>query len=369
MKIKTITCHDVYNYGASLQAYALQTYLESQGHDVEIIDYKPDYLLPKSFWYVPENSHYYSLAKKYKLIHLLLCLYFAYKRFPSRNRKRSFDNFTSNFLKLTRRYNSLEELQSNCPEADIYIAGSDQIWNPLMNNGKDSAFFLDFGSDGIRRISYAASIAINYLPDYSRDFLKSQLSKFDAIAVREQSSVELINNLGYHCVSVVDPVCLLSKNQWLDFAGNEVLYSKRYLLVYDIPQESRAIEITAKFLSDKYNLKIVSVSTGRKLKYADKNIFNAGPKEFVNLIANASIVISNSFHATVFSVILQRPFRVYYEESNISRMKDFLAQLGLDDRLNTPCNNDLFSYDWKNISIRFNSLISSSIDFLNTYTK
>ena len=153
MKIRTITCHDVYNVGASLQAYALQTYLKSLGHDVKIIDYKPDYLSKHYRLDVVGNPKYdkpfvreaYLLAKLPERLHAL-------------PRKKTFDSFTAKHLDLTRRYTSNEELQADPPEADVFFAGSDQIWNPLFPNGKDPAFYLDFALHGIRA-SYAASFA------------------------------------------------------------------------------------------------------------------------------------------------------------------------------------------------------------------
>lgn len=181
MKICTITCHDVYNVGASLQAYALQTYLKSLGHDVKIIDYKPDYLSKHFRLDIIGNPKYdkpfvreaYLLAKLPGRLRIL-------------PRKRAFDGFTSKHLELTRRYASNEELKANPPEADAFLAGSDQIWNPLFPNGKDPAFYLDFVQQGIRA-SYAASFAVDEFPQELRDVTAKYLAKIDYIAVRECS--------------------------------------------------------------------------------------------------------------------------------------------------------------------------------------
>ena len=125
MKIKTITCHDVYNVGASLQAYALVTYLRKLGHDAQIIDYKPDYLsnhyplwgLGNPAYDKPVIRELYNLAK-------------LPGRLKARNGKAEYDRFTAEFLPLTpRRYTSNDDLKQNPPEADVYFAGSDQIWN------------------------------------------------------------------------------------------------------------------------------------------------------------------------------------------------------------------------------------------------
>ena len=157
MKIKTITCHDVYNAGASLQSYALMTFLRNNGHDVEIIDYKPDYLSHHyDLWYIP-NPKYRNILLKYP--YLLAKLPGRLKDLFSQ-RKKDYDNFTKNYLKLTNRYNSIEELKKNPPLADVYFAGSDQIWNTMFNNGYDPAFYLQFGDKDTIKASYAASFAV-----------------------------------------------------------------------------------------------------------------------------------------------------------------------------------------------------------------
>ena len=146
MKIATITCHNVYNYGASLQAYALQRYLSQEGHDVEIIDYKPYYLNSRYNWrHIPAESRLYP----YKDYVGTQCIYFLLKNrkiYKTIGRKRKFDDFRQKFLTLTdNTYTSAEELRATPPQADLYIAGSDQIWNTACENGKDAAFYLDFG--------------------------------------------------------------------------------------------------------------------------------------------------------------------------------------------------------------------------------
>lgn len=145
MKIATITCHNVYNYGASLQAYALQRYLSQEGHDVEIIDYKPYYLNSRYNWrHIPAESRLYP----YKDYVGTQCIYFLLKNrkiCKTIGRKRKFDDFRQKFLTLTdNTYTSAEELRATPPQADLYIAGSDQIWNTACENGKDAAFYLDF---------------------------------------------------------------------------------------------------------------------------------------------------------------------------------------------------------------------------------
>lgn len=363
MNIKTITCHDVYNYGASLQAYALQEYLISQGHNVEIIDYKPDYMrVHYNFWHVPENSHYYKLAMKSNIIRFLLCCYFAPHRFATYGRKKSFDRFNREFLHFTRRYNSYEELAADAPVADAYVAGSDQIWNSNLPNGKDPGYFLQFGNETTRRISYAASFGIPQVAEEHRIQMNKWMQKFDAISVREKTALGILKTIGVEGVEVVDPVYLLTKQQWSKFAGEEKMFPQKYILVYDIDLDNDDIRKEAERLSKLHGYKIVAVCALGKNPYAQINIKDAGPQEFVNLIKNAEFVISNSFHATSFSVIFNRPFATFYKKKNVSRMADLLNNTGLGHCLN-PVSPD-YKFQWDEVNDKLLKMCNNSFNYI-----
>lgn len=369
MKIKTITCHDVYNYGASLQAYALQQYLEMQGHDVQIIDYKPDYMRNHyKFWYVPSSSRYYARAMKNPVLRFMLCCYFAPNRFSTYGRKLKFDAFKKQYLHLTKRYLSYRALTDCPPDADVYIAGSDQIWNSNLPNGKDAAYFLQFGSDKTKRISYAASFAI---PDVAEEFKalnSAWLRKFDAISVREHTGLSILQSLGINGgVEVLDPVYLLSASEWNEFAGEKPIITTPYILVYDLCLNDDSLRAEAERLSKEFALKIISVDGHFKCPYADKNISNAGPQEFVNMIAHAAYVVTNSFHATSFSLILNRPFSVFYKRKNISRMADILSHLNLLHCLNAKHPN--YDFNWDDINAHLVEMSQNSINYLSENLK
>ena len=369
MKIKTITCHDVYNYGASLQAFALQNYLEKQGHDVQIIDYKPDYMRNHyKFWYVPSSSRYYARAMKNPVIRFMLCCYFAPNRFSTYGRKLKFDAFNKEYLHLTRRYLSYTELKECPPDADIYIAGSDQIWNSILPNGRDAAYFLQFGSEKTKRISYAASFAIPEIPEQMKSLNRAWLRKFDAISVREHTGLKILESLGI-CTGfeVLDPVYLLSAKDWIKVAGEKPIIQKPYILVYDLCLNDERLRTESEKLSKKMGLQIVSVDAHVKCPYADKNISNAGPQEFVNMITYASYVITNSFHATSFSIILNRPFAVFYKYKNISRMADVLSHLNLSHCLNA--NHPNYQFNWDVINNLLDVMTKNSIYYLSENLK
>lgn len=325
MRIKTITCHDVYNLGASLQAYALQRFLQEHGHDVEIIDYKPRYLSGHfGLWCVSNPVFNKPFIKQ-----LYLCAKLP-GRLLSLRRKKVFDRFTAKYLNLTeKRYCNVEELQDAPPVADLYIAGSDQIWNTQFPNGNDAAFYLDFGN--ARKISYAASFATSQLKESSRVFVQNKLKNLDAISVRERSGLKILESIGFEGVQVVDPVFLISKKGWDDIAGHSG-ENERYILVYDFEKHG-IIGVIAKRLSKILKCKIYSVGSFR-MPYAHRNFVNAGPKSFVALIKNAQCVLSNSFHASAFALIYNKDFFVAERKDGLNqRMRDLLDRYGILERL------------------------------------
>ena len=325
MKISTITCHDVYNYGASLQAYALMHYLESLGHQVEIIDYKPSYL----------SGHYQLTAAESPLVgnsRIRAILYILAKlpgRLLSRRRKWAFDRFRESQLKLTAtRYSSFAELRDDPPHADCFIAGSDQIWNTLRPNGKDPAFYLMFAPTGTIRASYAASIATDVVEESDQSLMQEGVSALDHASVRESTAVQMLEGMGIgNTTHVLDPVFLVSKETWRDIGSRH--HGQGYVLVYDF-DASDEVERIATELAAKRGLQIYSVSQG-KYAYAHRKFPHAGPADFVSLIRDAQVVVTNSYHAIVFSLIFGVDFYTAGRAENInSRMSDLLAQFQLD---------------------------------------
>ena len=361
MRIKTITCHDVYNHGASLQAYALQTYLNSIGHEVEIIDYKPDYLSGHyKLWTVSNPVYNRPLVKQLYLMAKLPGRLIALRR------KRKFDEFTRQYLHLTSyRYHSNEELKANPPQADVYIAGSDQIWNTLFMNGRDAAFYLDFAPKTSKRIAYAASFATKDIVEECKPFVRQMLQNFDAISIRECISLPLLTSLGRNDgVSVCDPVFLLSRDQWNAFLPQETT-CERYLLVYDCEKKSPLKAIAQRISKDK-GLKIYNISNF-SFSYADKNYVSASPLDFVRLIRDAQFIISNSFHATAFSIIFEKDFYVVNRSEGINeRMKSILDELGLSDRLKSADAKFTDSHiDYQKVHSSLDEMVHNSKDFLN----
>ena len=326
MKIAIITCHDVYNCGASLQVFALQTYFVQLGHEVEIIDYKPEYLSRHYSLFAVNNSSYdYPLIRE---VYLLAKLPTRIRRLSS-TKKKAFDSFRETHLRVTkRRYRNIHDLQKNCPYADLYIAGSDQIWNPLFQNGKDPAFFLQFVNDKAKRGSYAASFSVERLSESDSDYLKRWLKDFRFLSVREQSAVNILEKMGLSSVQVCDPVFLLADDFWksfLKYPGN-----RGYIFIYDFDQSPILLQI-AKKLARRDRREIIRYFPGK-----DTNLktVSGGPVEFLGLLANADIVLTNSFHAIAFSLLFHREFYAFPRKENINcRIVDLLERMNLQCRM------------------------------------
>lgn len=356
MQICTITCHDVYNVGASLQAYALQTYLSELGHDVRIIDYKPPYLSNHYRFTAVNNSRFdkpivkqaYLLAKLPSRLHDL-------------PRKWAFDRFRKEKLKLTERYRSYEELKQKPPMADTFFAGSDQIWNPVFPNGKDPAFYLAFVNSGVRA-SYAASFAVDTFPEEISARTAQWLSQFRYISVREQSGLSILKEMGIdNGTLVLDPVFLLPRKHWSEMAVCPTKSKERYVLVYDFDNSAEIRELAEQIAKDR-GLKIYSIF---RSSYANRSFFHCGPAKILGLIENADFVLSNSFHATAFSVIFEREFAIVKRTDRINaRMKDFADLVGLPDRMVIKNESSFREIDWKDVQCRINEKIMYSKDYI-----
>ena len=329
MKIRTLTSHNVYNYGASLQAFALMKYLKKKGNEVEIIDYMPEYRKGRyNFWFIDPRFKW----RKYKLLRLCACILLFPKRFYTYKRKASFDTFTKNYLSLTDRYESLKELENVKWNADLFIVGSDQVWNSYHETGKDPANYLSFVPEGIRKVSYAASFGTDRIKEGFENIVKDNLKSFSFISVREKQGVDILRKLGFKAVLNLDPVFLLDRDEW-DELESKNGHDEKYILVYDFANNEMIKNFAIEY-SRKHSLKIYSLNDFVPHRYADKNINNAGPREFLNLIKNAECFVSNSFHGTAFSIIFNKQFFVFNRKDAVnSRMQSLLSLIGLEDRI------------------------------------
>lgn len=317
MKINIITRHYPHNYGAMLQAWALMTTLKNEGADCKILNYRPQKnTLISHGSYVRTAINGVMTAVNYKSIK---------KGFNC------FEDFIDNEYDLTKEYNKYSELQSLEEKPDAYIVGSDQVWNP---NALRKEYFLDFADDKALKVSYAASMGVNKLPESCIDSYKTYLESFDAISVREPSAKEELDklNLGKEVNVNIDPVFLVSEEEWSGFQKRYEIESG-YILVY-ILYRPKWINEYLKELHNRTGKRIVVMSPNPvHTTYGNKYIHDAGPRELLWLIKHADCIISSSFHGVALSIANHRPFYAVVNPDMPSRISNILNIFGLEDRI------------------------------------
>ncbi|MGN0470458.1 MAG: polysaccharide pyruvyl transferase family protein [Acutalibacteraceae bacterium] len=350
MKIGIITFQLAWNCGAVLQCAALQRMLESSGYEVCVINYCPKY---KDYRYKKYQNPFLVALGAYKSNKQLSLIKRSIKAIKSAGRailnynpksgrikqKKDFAQFCENFLNLTREYKSLEELKADPPKCDVYISGSDQLWNPNLTNEKlDGAYFLDFGDDTIIKASYAVS-ACELDVQKNKESLEDLLENLDYISLREDEKKSELETLVSKNISIcIDPTLLLDAEQYADMESDKVNIEEPYLLVYalDNPGSDEPLFKTVKNLSEQRNLKIKVISGPHKWPYAIDGYQprdGISPQEFLSYIKNADVVVTNSFHATAFSIIYRKEFYVLTTQGRGARLVELLNKIGLEKQL------------------------------------
>lgn len=335
MKIGILTFHCAHNYGAVLQAYALQEKIREMGHEVEIIDYRPDYLVDP---YKILNIKILSFKNPIQTAKLIMKFLFTVRK--RKKRYDRFDYFISNYL-----YLSIPLKNNVLPVKDAYIIGSDQIWNKNITNGFDEIYWGNFDvPKNTRRISYAASMGIINQLDNS-DFYNNALSNFNSISVREARSMSLLQPLTNTKIeTVLDPTLLTDIEFW-DKLAKETKINQKYILIYEIRTYSESMQI-AKNIAKRINAIIIRVTSSLSWR-SEKNTYQcASPEQFLGLIKHAEYIITTSFHGTVFSILFNRPF-FSLDFSNDSRIQSLLTILGLETRLVNSSINESFDELYK----------------------
>ena len=376
-KTYTITCHNVFNCGASLQAFALQQYIKSLGIDNKIIDYNPAYLSwhYRLSWWIPSKSSHYNLLKRNPLLRVFYVIIRYFMELKTIRRKKRFEEFNKE-LDLTVRFYNLEQLSIILSKGDVFIVGSDQVWNSdTLENGMDPVFYLDFVTEG-KRISYAASFGTQKL-GIDIDVLNNYLNRFAGISLRENSAQLLIQPLGLKASVVCDPVFLISRSQWQSLGKRSVLDSEcmnEFLLVYNLGKKDEKLVKDVHWLSNKNGINIVNIvnSDAGKLRGA-KNYLNIGPYDFLSLLSKASMVFTNSFHAVAFSLIFNKDFFVYSNtvSGSVGRITDLLDSISLKGRIvddNNPIHK-IQPIEYSKYNQSLNDYIGYSKDWLNAYLK
>lgn len=368
MKIGIITINSAYNYGCVLQAWSLERYLEKEGHQTWIINYRP-----------PEIDEVYRLFEERKRFANLglNAVYNGLRRIKfhltqgKRIRKaKKFEEFINRTMHTTKPFVSYRELEAQEAGApyDVLITGSDQVWNSSITKGLKPAYFLEFDHTGKKKISYASSIGKTELTSEEQEFFARSLQKYSAVSVREQSAKDLLAPLIKQEISVAaDPTLLLEKSDF-DTLKKPSRFREEYLLVHIIGEDENVKKIAAA-MSKILNLPIVQ-NRGKKQYERELGRFaDAGPKEFIGLIEGASFVVTNSFHATLFAILYERNFITIPHKLYPERMRYLLEQVGLSDHLveeeaNLPKDGKIPMPDYERVKTQLRVLQESSRKFL-----
>lgn len=369
------------NYGQQLQCFALQKYLIGLGHDAYLIKYMPTSHIP--LWRRIARFVKYRLLvsseqkekdKKLKLI----C-----ERNKLLNCRRGFKEFRDKYIKSTEIvYRNIKELRNNPPAADIYICGSDQVWNNSLKDPDTAGWFLDFGKPTVKRVSYAASIGRDIDSSEINRFTK-YLKNFNAISVREQKAYTLCHQLGFDkSLIAIDPTLLLNSSAYdsieIDSNGTDVA-GKPYVFIYTLnirTAEEIYWDDFQKIIA-KDGLQIRSVSSSgylpaRELLPGVQNEQATIPK-WLSLIKHSEYVITTSFHGVVFCLLYHKPFYAVLLQNEYSKGNDrivsLLANVGLENRAIASTKDiekaHIADICWEEIDEKIHQFRKKSIDFLN----
>lgn len=338
MKIGIITIHKSPSYGACLQSFALWKYISSEGVDCEIIDlHRPTHIdFKKSDRFLPMRQEHLTfkvkvLTELFKLKDKLLA------KVHLSPLEKKYNQFNEE-IKYSKVYKGVDELYANPPSYDLYVTGSDQVWNPQQAYCIEP-YFLTFVNNGGKKISYAASIGLKDLLSEEKEKFAQWLESYDAIGVREKSAQELLTSfMNKPTTLVLDPTFLLDKESWLKESVLPAV-DDSYILLFSLFTPSNILNF-AKRIAEESNKQLIVLAPNKKEVIEGGLLVNdAGPREFLGYFCQADVVITDSFHGTVFSMIMEAGnFFSYIAPNNRrgSRIVDLLSLFQLEDHLLSP---------------------------------
>ena len=352
MKIGIITFHCAHNYGAVLQAYALKEFLKSSGHSVNVVNYRPSYIVNS---FRKFNPRFWLSRNPYKCIIRLITELIVK---PIRiKRWYVFESYMDEYLDL---YPYSKE--NNFSYFETLVLGSDQIWNPKLTGGKfDGVYFGNNAKCNV--ISYAASSRFESLSREQQNYFSINLSKLKSISVRESSLADLLQPLISQDVNVVvDPTLLAGRKVFDKVAISPK--KKKYLLLYQIGQWSKLNKL-AKKIAKKLNLDIIEISS-HPIQPRTGLVQTASPNEFVGYFKNATFIVTTSFHGLAFSIMYNKQFYCLKKNSDSDlRLFSLLDKLDLQGRfLELGEVPDYGFIDYNNVNQKLEKVRKKSMEYL-----
>ncbi|SDA30815.1 Polysaccharide pyruvyl transferase [Ruminococcus sp. YE71] len=325
-KVYIITIHDVgNNVGSAIQSTSLYQYIKGLGYDVKIIDYKPNdrKLLFMIYDYIKDIIFIKSVCE----------------------RSKSYKSFFYNYSVMTKKYSNIIQLKNDFYDSnDVFITGSDQLWNVTMPRGRDLAYFLKFTKSS-HKFSYAASLG-TVLSDQQIKRIIKLASDYKFISVRETKSREQLFHAGRNDVAFcIDPVFLYDRNYYLGIEKKpSVNICSSYILVYAVGKNEIPNDAIRKIANGR---KIIAVGGLRKKVECDIFMRNIGPQEFLYLLSHSDGVVVTSFHGMALSIIYHKEFRIYLPTANSLRLTNILDLIDLSQLVDKDeaIDNHLIDYD------------------------
>ena len=357
-----ITMHCPLNYGAILQTYGLQKYVESFGLKVSVINYRPDYIVSdQSLLYVGDCQYDNNFLKRWG--------YRIYKAPSKYRRRRMFSKFARKELFLTPEYKTYEDICNAKLEADFFFCGSDQIWNTASGAYLDPSYFLQFVKDTSKRHSYAASGNLQLNDDVINKTIP-MINQLQNVSMREDVTINTIQPyINKKIVHVCDPVFLLNASKWRELAlHGPRFYEKKdsYVLIYPMGKGGESVVAKGRELADSLDLPLYCISASLRKDDRIDRVFNTDPYSFIHLIDNAKAVVTNSFHGTSFSIILEKQFWSCAAVGSNQRLISLLEKCGLQERIIS--NETTLDYSVIDFNI-VKSLLKPFVDSSMTYIK
>lgn len=355
------------NYGQILQLFALQTTLNKLGHDSFLIKYRR---------IAPVNKE--NLLLKLNPIYLLRLIFSSIRRFIRKathkdDEERKFDAFKKEHIVFGEyEYLNFNDLKENPPIADVYVVGSDQVWNNNFSVSAE-AFLLGFGDKKVKRVAYAASFGEKTLSEDTKQLFEKYIHDFDSVSVREQSGLDICSSLNVSNPKwVLDPTLLFTKADWSEMLGlSDTVEVNKSIFIYTLGNSE--IVDRDKFIGYVNSLKECRIIHSSANNDISGNILPTIP-EWVSNIKNAKMVITTSFHGMVFCLLNNTNFIILPNTGHAAGMNErilsLLILLGLEDHLIEQFSeskvSNIFSknIDWNQVNTILEHQRQFSIEFI-----
>ena len=324
-KVGIVTFQNANNFGAILQAYATQKTIEKLGYKSYIINYDNP-IIGNNYKILPPMS-------KNPLKSLRRIVISLGRIKDNMDRIKNFDEFRNKYLNLTEPMNK-DDIMNKPPKYDIYVSGSDQIWNPKFTNSLDDVYTLNFGKNSVIRVAYASSTGNAMENNDNDEMYKQKLKIYNHISVREKNSANKLEKiLNRKVFTALDPSLLLDKNDWHELSKSIKRPNYKYILSYNPGGAKDLYFETINSIAKRMGYHVIYLDIGDKKNIVvDNKIskYSASPDEFVSLVENAELVVTSSFHGLAFALNLNVKVMVVYGWI-YDRLENLLNILDLKD--------------------------------------